>query len=259
MFGVVPKPLWEKATPADTANRIELETNCLLIDTPTQKILVDTGYGSKLPAKQLQHIDGEPGNPIVRNLKAAGIEPGEIDIVVFSHLHFDHASGASEMVDDKLMPVFPNARHVIQRVEWEDATSGAPELRGSYETEELRALGQSGLLELVDDDHEICAGISLHRTGGHTVGHQIVKVDSNGDRAAYLGDICPTVAHLKTFWIMAYDLFPREVRKMKPVIFQSLIDEEAILLFDHDPNMQGARIAQDESDRIFVKEKIFLK
>ena len=134
MFGVVPKPVWERATTPDARNRISLETNCLLIETETQKILVDTGYGSKLPEKRLEQIAGETGNPIVENLSQNGVTPEQIDLVIFSHLHFDHASGAVQYDGDNPRPVFANARHVVQQFEWQDATSLAPELTSTRGT-----------------------------------------------------------------------------------------------------------------------------
>ena len=257
MFGVVPKPLWQKQVPADEHNRIQLNTNCLLVETPQLKILVDTGYGSKLSEKELRHIVGEAGNPIVENLGRAGVAAEQIDIVIFSHLHFDHSCGATKRTDSgEIVPVFSRARHIVQRLEWEDATSARPELAGSYETAELLALEKHGLLELVEDDHEVCSGVSVQRTAGHTRGHQIIKIDSGGQQAAYLGDICPTSAHLKTFWIMAYDLFPGDVRRMKPLILQSMADSQTLLLFDHDPNIQAARLQRDDKGQVTVSETI---
>jgi glyoxylase-like metal-dependent hydrolase (beta-lactamase superfamily II) len=264
MFGVVPKLLWQQKAPADAQNRIQLATNCLLIETPDQRILVDTGYGSKLNEKRREQIDAESGDPLLHSLRSAGIEPAEIDVVIFSHLHFDHSGGATRFADQDqplskrptLIPVFPNARHIVQQDEWEDATSDLPELAGTYEIEQLLVLQEHGLLELVQGDQQITDHVSVQQTGGHTRGHQIIKLDSQGEQATYLGDICPTAAHLKIFWTMAYDQFPTDVRRIKLKLFQSMIDAHGWLLFDHDPQIHAARLRQNDRSQTEIASAV---
>ena len=156
MFGVVPRVLWERICLPDDDNRILMDTNCLLVRTPNSLGLIDTGYGDKAPQNVRRRACMEDGALLVRNLKAAGVTPDEVDWVILTHLHFDHAGGATTVDSDgQLQPVFPNARHYVQQIEWEDATSGRAELKGAYSPADFRPFEEAGLLTLIDDAHEI--------------------------------------------------------------------------------------------------------
>jgi glyoxylase-like metal-dependent hydrolase (beta-lactamase superfamily II) len=254
MFGVIPRAMWERKAPPDEHNRILLETNCVLVRTANTLGLVDTGYGGKSPMKYRQRHALEDGMPLVRNLAAVGVAPNEIDWVVLTHLHADHAGGATLRNDDERpKPVFARARHFVQQSEWIDAMSGLPELAGAYYPVDFAPLEQAGLLELIDGDVEIVPGISTQLTGGHTRGHQIVRIESAGDSAVCLADICPTAAHLPIFWTMAYDQYPLEVRRKKPVILRDIGEHQRIALFSHDPQIAGARLSRDSDEWIIVQ------
>jgi glyoxylase-like metal-dependent hydrolase (beta-lactamase superfamily II) len=257
MFGVVPKPLWERSFPPDEWNTIPQATNCLLVRVPGRTALIDTGYGGKLAEKQRRQIEAEAGDPLAASLAAAGVTAEQIGLVLLTHLHFDHAGGATRRDEaSRLVPTFPNAEYVVQRREWELATAGLPELRGSYPTENFVSLADGGRLRLIDGDAEVTPGIHALVTGGHTPGHQAFLIESGGETAAYLADICPTTRHLKTLWCMGYDLDLLATRRAKRTLLGRATDEGWLVLFDHDPDVAAARIGRDDVREFVVKEAI---
>jgi glyoxylase-like metal-dependent hydrolase (beta-lactamase superfamily II) len=257
MFGVVPRVLWQRKCPPDEQNRILLETNCLLVRTAGHRILIDSGYGSKLDDKSRANCGAQEGDPLLRSLAAQGIVPDDIDIVILTHLHFDHAGGCTLLNGESgLRPTFPRARHFVQRCEWDDATANLPELAGSYFPRDFVPLEEAGLVEFVDDEAEILPGLRVLRTGGHTRGHQIIYIGRPGQRAVYLADMCPYAAHMRTFWSMAYDQFPLDQRRVKPKVLGEAADSGDIVLFDHDPQIKAARIARDAKQEFTVRELI---
>jgi glyoxylase-like metal-dependent hydrolase (beta-lactamase superfamily II) len=257
MFGVIPRVLWERKSAPDAEHRIQLDTNCVLVRTPDSLGLVDTGYGGKATQKFRQRYALEDGAPLVRNLAAAGVTPEQIDWVILTHLHFDHAGGATNRdADGHIRPTFPRARHYVQRFEWEDALAILPELAGAYWLDDFVPIERAGLLEIVEGDAEIVPGVSAQLTGGHTRGHQIVRLESGNESAVCLADICPTAAHLPTFWTMAYDQFPLAVRQIKPLILKNIADHHRVALFSHDPHVPAARLAPDASGELSVAELV---
>ncbi len=257
MFGVIPKPLWERVIPADERNRITLQTNCVLARDGTHTVLIDTGYGGKETGKFIQIHAMESGQPLLDNLHAASIAPEDVDYVVFSHLHFDHAGGGVALDEcNALVPTFPNAKFVAQRLEWETATSNVPELAGNYPEENLLPLKDAGQLRLIEDGEEIVPGLRGIITGGHTAGHNALHFESGGTRAIYLGDLCPTHGHLHRMWCMAYDMYPLDTRRNKPELLGQIADNGWTILFDHDPEMAGCRIDRDEKREFVIREKL---
>lgn len=253
MFGVIPRLMWERASPPDEQHRVLLDTNCVLVRTPDSIGLIDTGYGGKAPRKFRQRYALEDGAPLTRNLATLRVAPADVDWVILTHLHFDHAGGCTEFdADGQLRPTFSGARHYVQQTEWDDATGNLPELAGAYYPEDFTPLADFELLEFVDGSAEILPGISTQLTGGHTRGHQIVVFESSGDRAVCTADICPTSAHLKTFWTMAYDQFPLTVRCVKPPILNDIADRNGIALFSHDPYIQAARLTWDAAGELSI-------
>jgi glyoxylase-like metal-dependent hydrolase (beta-lactamase superfamily II) len=256
MFGVVPRVLWEQESPPDDQHRIELATNCALVRTRNSLGIIDTGYGGKAPPKFRQRHAMEDGAPVARNLAATGIAPDEIDWVILTHLHFDHAGGATFRDEGgRPRPTFPRARHFVQRIEWDDAVRNLPELAGAYFADDFVPLQEAGLVELIDGSAEIAPGICTQLTGGHTRGHQIIHLQSASASAVCLADICPTTAHLRTFWTMAYDQFPLAVRRNKPVVLNDIVDQHRVALFSHDPHVAAARLSR-ESDNEWAAEPI---
>lgn len=257
MFGVVPRSLWSRVFPPDERNDIAQATNCVLIRGEGRTVLIDTGYGSKLAPKQQAIFRAEPGDPLLASLTALGVAPEDVDAVVLSHLHFDHAGGATRRAGDgRLVPTFPRAEYVVQKAEWETALSGVPELRGAYPLENLEPLAEARCLRFVDGDGELLPGLRGEVTGGHTENHQAVFVESEGQTAVYLGDLCPTSRHLPTLWCMAYDVHMLQTRRAKPGLLGRIADAGWWALLDHDPDHAAIRLARDPARDFVVAETL---
>jgi glyoxylase-like metal-dependent hydrolase (beta-lactamase superfamily II) len=249
MFGPVPRVLWERQIPPDERHRIPMTANCLLVRVGGSIVLVDAGYGSKADGKRRDFQALEEGGPIVRSLAAHGVRPEDVDLVVLTHLHFDHVGGCT-MRDESgsLRLVFSNADHVVQRSEWEDAVSRRPELLGSYFEEDFLPLEAAGRLQLVDGEVEILPGVRVRRVGGHTRGMQIVELGSTSTDpplGVALSDLAPTTAHLKTFWQVSYDQFPLDVRRIKPIELGRIADCGALAFLCHDTRTRWAYLKRD--------------
>jgi glyoxylase-like metal-dependent hydrolase (beta-lactamase superfamily II) len=256
MFGVVPKSLWERQCPCDDRNRVLLDANCLLVKAGTSLLLIDSGYGSKVAPRQREHCDMQDGSPLTDNLARVGIRPDDLTHVVLTHLHFDHAGGCTIRDDSgRLRPVFRRARHFIQRAEWEDATSGAPELAGTYFPDDFLSLFEAGLVELVEGEVEILPGIAARLTGGHTRGHQIVSLESGSSSGVYISEFCPLAAHLRPRWTMSYDLFPLDVRKLKLRLLEEIARKGSVMFFNHDPAVKAATVRQSEQGDFVILQQ----
>ena len=258
MFGIVPKPLWQKICPPDDRNRITNNTNCLLIRKDGRHILVDTGYGDKMTERD-RGIYGMSGSTILGSLSARGVSAEDIDLVILSHLHFDHAGGATRTdAEGRVVPAFPNAQYVVQKGEWEDALNDYGTMKTTYRSENYQPLMDQGVMTLLDGDTEIEEGIRVEVTGGHTRYHQLVKVEAGGIKAAYAGDILPMTTHLRAPYNMAYDLFPYDTMVAKMRLLRQAADEGWIIVWDHDSNVSSGRIFS-EGDDSFGFEAVDLK
>ena len=258
MFGVVPKPLWERRISCDDRNRIPLALRCLLIEAPNALVLVDTGIGSKESEKfhDLYGVDnaGEPTR-LEDGIRAAGFEPERVDIVLSTHLHFDHAGGNTVLdASGGLRPAFPNARYVVQQGEFDFAQSANERVRASYISGNFVPVAEAGLWDFVDGNAEITEGVSVVRTPGHTPHHHSVLVSSGGDTACYLADVCPTSAHLPLPWIMGYDLEPLVTLESKRALWTRAREEEWLLIFEHDASVPWGRLDPD-SERPRLREE----
>lgn len=253
MFGVIPRAMWSRVCQPDDNNLILMETNCLLVRTSDSLGLIDTGYGDKAPKKLRQRGFLEDGAPLVRNLAAVGVSPDDIDWLILTHLHFDHAGGVTTLdADGQLQCVFPNARHYVQRLEWEDAVSDRPELAGAYTPADFVPVEQAGLLTLVEESEEILPGISVRRTDGHTRGHQLVTLTSAGQTAVYVGDVSPMAPHVRAFWTMSYDQHPLTTRRTKPEILGEIADQGHLIIFPHEPHQKVGRLEHNERTEFTV-------
>ena len=239
MFGVVPRVFWEKTNPADELNRIVIGVYPLLIKAEGCNILVDTGNGDKFSEKLLKIYGIEREPTLLKSLSDADLRPEDIEIVINTHLHFDHCGG-NTLVDasGKLMPTFPNARYIVQKMEWEDATRLNELTKGSYLPENFIPLMQAGRIELVDGDMEVYPGVTVVHTPGHNRGHQSVKIESDGKTAFYLGDMIPTAAHVPLPYIMGYDLYPLELLEVKRRILREALEGRWLMIFEHDPKVR---------------------
>ncbi len=256
MFGVVPKTLWERSDPPDEKNRVALELGCLLIRTPRGKnVLVDTGLSSKYDKNEKFRRIYAVERPATLGdaLRSLGLAPSDIDYVINTHLHFDHAGGNTELGGDgKPSPQFPKARYVIQKEEWEDAQSPHERNQASYLPENYAPLDEHKQLELVTGEFELEPGLKVLRSGGHTRGHQCVMIESEGRRAIYFGDLIPTMSHVPLPWIMAYDLFPVHTLEAKRGLLERALKEEWTLLFQHDPRQRAGKLVERDGRTVVV-------
>ncbi|MCS7176661.1 MAG: MBL fold metallo-hydrolase [Candidatus Kapabacteria bacterium] len=245
MFGVVPKPLWEKAYhPADPMNRIPMAARALLIRWDSHAVLVDTGNGSKMSEKQRQiyAIDSSQYS-LERSLSYLGLSPEDITAVILTHLHFDHAGGSTYYSPTgELLPTFPKARYYVQRDHLLAARHPTEKDRASFIPEDFEPLASLGLLELLEGEGELFPGIYLLLTHGHTRAMQLVLVSDEGRHLLYCADLCPTAAHIPYPYIMAYDNFPLTTLEEKKRILPRAYEEGWILCFEHDAFVQAGRL-----------------
>lgn len=243
MFGIVPKPLWETKIPADSRNRIKLGLNCLLIRAGGKRILVETGGGGKYDEKR-RDIFGIDGPRLEKRLREYAVAPGDIDIVVNTHLHFDHCGGNTRMEKDKVVPVFPNARYISRKGEYESATHTNERTRATYFSENYAPLAATKQLDLIDKDMEIAPGIEVICVPGHTPDMLCVKLTGGGKTAFLLADLIPTTAHLRLSWTMGFDLDPLTVIENKRKWLARIAGQEWIALFVHDAQVPAAYLRE---------------
>jgi glyoxylase-like metal-dependent hydrolase (beta-lactamase superfamily II) len=251
MFGVVPKPLWEKRIPADERNRIQLGMRCLLIEHPSGLVLVDTGAGNKENDKfkdiyGLENEGADGGTLLEDGLKEIGVLPADIAIVINTHLHFDHAGGNTRnRADGSLEISFPNATYIVRRGEYDYAMNSNERTAASYFERNWIPVEAADKIEWVSREKEIVKGIRVIPTPGHTPFHQSVLIESAGERAFFLGDLVPTHAHLPLPWIMGYDVEPLVTLETKRRILKQAMDENWLVIFEHDASVAWGRIQHD--------------
>jgi glyoxylase-like metal-dependent hydrolase (beta-lactamase superfamily II) len=264
MHGVVPKTLWSKLVSCDAQNRCEYTTRCLLVEVGAgpslRRILIETGNGDKFAGK-LKDIYGiDHDRSIGDALREVGAPPESIDTVVMTHLHFDHSGGTTRRTaSGALEPVFTRARHVVQRLEWEDATHPHERNRASYLGENIGPLGEAGVVQIVDGETEIAPGVRVVPTPGHTRGHQSVLIgapEPGAPKALFLGDVVPTAVHTRLPWVMAYDLDPARTVETKRALFQRAVEEDWLLLWGHDRDHMGGRLGVDKDGNFVVRELV---
>jgi glyoxylase-like metal-dependent hydrolase (beta-lactamase superfamily II) len=251
MFGVVPKPLWERRIAPDARNRIPLALRCLLVEHPDGLVLVDTGVGNKDDAKfrDIYGIEngGDPGPTALEDaIRAAGHQPADVRWVLNTHLHFDHAGGNTvKRPDGSIGLAFPQATHVVQKGELEFSSSPNERVRASYLAANYAPVLEAGKMLLVVGDVGVLPGIRLIPTPGHTPHHQSILVESGGEGLLYLGDLVPTSAHLPAPWIMGYDLEPLVTLETKKALLTQAAQAGWQLLFEHDPVVARGRVGKD--------------
>jgi len=262
MFGVVPKPLWEKRIPADERNRIPLAMRCLLVETPDALVLIDNGAGNKENEKfvNIYGLENESSDAALyptileEALAAAGFKPDDVDIMLDTHLHFDHAGGNTHVdADGQVRLSFPRARYIVQKGEYEYAHWKNERIQASYLKHNFQPVMEAGRLELVEGDVEIIPGISVLRSPGHTPHHQSVLITSAGETAIFLADVMPTSAHLPLPWIMGYDVEPLVTLESKRSIVKHAQDEDWLLIFEHDPTVAWGRIGEKDGKMALVE------
>ena len=240
MFGVVPKPLWQKRIPPDERNRIQLGLRCLLIEHDVGPVLIDTGAGNKESEKfyDIYGVEnrGEHGPTALEDgLLEIGVRPEDVALVINTHLHFDHAGGNTVLESDgRIRPAFVNAKYVVQSGEYAFATHTNERTAGSYFPHNFVPLAESNRYDFIEGEREIVAGIRSVHTPGHTPWHQSLLLESGGERALYLGDLIPTTAHLPLPWIMGYDVEPLVTLETKRSVLRRAAAEDWSLCFEHD-------------------------
>jgi methylmalonyl-CoA epimerase len=252
MFGVVPRSLWSLKAPPDSRNRITLAMRPLIV-RGNRTMIIDAGVGDKESAKFSDIYAFDRSRHLDHTLAEAGLSAEDIDIVLATHLHFDHAGGfTARDASGKLRPRFPRAQYIVRRGEWEDATHPNARNRASYLSDNYLPLAEAGVLQLVDEDRSIMPGVRVQRTGGHTMHHQMVWIESAGKTAAFVADLIPTTAHLPDAWIMGYDLYPLDTLAAKPTFVKQAIERNALVFFEHDPVVMAGYIREEDGKpRVF--------
>jgi methylmalonyl-CoA epimerase len=249
MFGVVPRTLWAAQAPPDDRNRIRLATRPLIVEAEWGRMLIDCGIGDKMDAKQRDIYAVDRDQTLEHALAAVALGADRIDLVLASHLHFDHFGGATTRRGGRLEPTFPRARYVIRAAEWQDATHPHERNRASYVADDFVPLHDAGRVDFFDEDRTIRPGVRVVRTGGHCPQHQVVFVESAGQTAVFTADLIPTTAHIRDAWIMGYDLFPMETLAFKKRFIREAIDREYLIFFEHDPTVAAGYIREKDGRR----------
>lgn len=246
-FGVIPKTLWSRKVRADEKNLVPTGLNSVLVRTGEKNILIETGIGSKLPEKMAQ-IFGQPAQ-LLENLSGAGFSPGDIDIVINSHLHFDHCGWNTVRENGAIAPTFPNAIYYVQEGEWKHAHENQRD-GVSYFSENYDPLVESGQMKLLRGNQEIVPGISVEVFPGHTRDMQAIVVQSKGQTACYVSDLIPTSAHLELNWVMGFDLYPLETIESRKHYYARALPEKWLTMFTHDPEVPWTYIDKDQRGKI---------
>lgn len=242
MFGVVPKVLWEKRMPADSKNRIRLGLTCVLVRTGKHTVVIETGIGEKYDSKFADIYDIRHTSTLPGELKARGVGLDDVDIVINSHLHFDHCGWNTKREGDKIVPTFPRAKYFVQRGEWEHALKPTERDRASYIDEFFHAAEKQ--TELLEGDGEIIPGIRVEVMPGHTRHLQCVHIESQGASACFISDLVPTSAHLPYPWIMSFDLYPLETLASRHTLLPRLIERQTLVIFPHDAGLPCAKLTE---------------
>ena len=253
MFGVVPRTLWAAQAPPDDRNRILLAMRPLLVQGEWGRLLIDCGAGDKMDAKQQDIYALDRTTHLYHALESQGFTAESVDVVLATHLHFDHFGGATRRQGNAVVPRFGRARYFIRVAEWQDATHPHERNRASYLPDDFVPLKAAGVVDFYEGDQTIKPGVRVVRTGGHTGQHQIVYIESAGRTAVFVADLIPTTAHIRDPWVMGYDLFPMETLAFKKQFIREAIDREYLIFFEHDPVVAAGYIRERDGRR-FVEQ-----
>jgi glyoxylase-like metal-dependent hydrolase (beta-lactamase superfamily II) len=249
-FGVVPKVLWSKKVSADENNLVRAGLNSVLVRTEKKNILIETGAGNKLPEKMAE-IFGQPAK-LLEALSQRGLGPDDIDIVINSHLHFDHCGWNTVRRNGKAVATFPRAQYYVQDGEWRHAHEGQRD-GVSYLPENYDPLVESGQMKLLRGNQEIVPGISVEVFAGHTRDMQAILIQSGGKTACYISDLIPTSAHLDLNWVMAFDLYPLASIESRKRYYSRAIPQGWLTMFTHDAEMPWGYVERTDSGKLVVR------
>ena len=250
-FGVVPKVMWAKKVNVDDRNRVLTGLNSLLVRTGDRNILIETGIGNKLSERMIRFY-GQPAE-LLDNMSAGGISPDDIDLVINTHLHFDHCGWNTIRTNDRIVPTFPKAKYYVQEGEWQHACRQFERDRISYITDNYDPLINTGQMELLRGDREIIPGISVRVFRGHTAHMQAVIIAGSGRKVCYISDLIPTRAHIDLTWGMSFDLFPIDTIESKKKYYAESIPEKWLTVFTHDPELPWAYVERDAEGKLLAQ------
>jgi glyoxylase-like metal-dependent hydrolase (beta-lactamase superfamily II) len=251
-FGIVPKVLWQKRAEPDELNRLSVGLNSVLLRGGGKTVLIETGIGNKLSEKMARNF--APQAKLLENLRAAECAPEQVDIVINSHLHFDHCGwNTVRDISGKIAPTFPNATYYAPRGEWEVGKLQRERDWVSYISDNYDPLISSGQMKLLEGNETILPGISVETFPGHTRSMVAIHIESEGQRACYISDLIPTTNHLDLTWGMSFDLFPLETIENKKRFYARAIPEKWMVIFTHDPKVPVARMERTPEGRLSFK------
>jgi glyoxylase-like metal-dependent hydrolase (beta-lactamase superfamily II) len=252
-FGVIPKIMWSRKAEADERNYVQAGLNSLLIRTGRENVLIETGMGNKLSERMVKFY-GQPAQ-LLKSLAAGGVSPEDIDVVINSHLHFDHCGwNTSRHASGKIVPTFPRAKYYAPEGEWQYARKPSERDSISYIPDNYDPLVQSGRMTLLKGDEEIAPGITVKTFPGHTAHMQGVIVESRGRTACYISDLIPTTAHIDITWGMGFDLFPLQTIESKKRYYEKAMAEKWLTVFTHDARVPWAYVEKDESGKMVARQ-----
>lgn len=250
IFGIVPKAVWSKHAKPDRRGRVPLAVNCYLVQSKRRNVLVDAGLGNKLNAKWRDIYAVKKDGALLEELAKVGVAPDDVDAVILTHLHFDHAGGATTVDEDGVLRItFPKATYLAQRRDWLDATRPNERTRGGYQPEDFLLLKETGHLRLLEGDQYVTKNVSLVVTGGHTTAHQVVRVASRRRVAYFPGDIIPTAAYIPPAYATAYDLHPLTTLEAKKTLLRRAVRRRALLFLPHEIDNPVGRVTLDDKNR----------
>lgn len=258
LFGLVPKALWERIAEPDERNRLCFELRSLLIETPQQRILIDTGYGDKLTEKERGFISLSGERRLLRSLEELGIGPLDVDLVINTHLHADHCGGNTRYDESgNLVPTFPWATYFVQRLELADAMFPNERTRATYQRENFQPLEETGQLRILSGDSRVTEQIRVVVTPGHTRAHQCVVIESGGHSAIFLGDIASWPIHMERLsWVPAYDIEPLTSIETKRNLARWATENHVLLIFEHHPEIEAGYLHPTERPDRFRLEPV---
>ena len=255
MFGIIPKPLWEKTNPADELNRVTLSTRNLLLISEDKKILIDTGMGKKWDEKSKNIYRIDPNLELEHTLELNGVKSDEITDVLLTHLHFDHTGGSTKLENGKLVPAFPNAKYYVQKKNFEWAMNPSDRDKGSYIKENFEPLVKEGVLNLIDGEIDFDNNISLRIINGHTFAQQMIKISDSSNAVLYCADLMPFVSQIRIPYVMGYDIQPMITVQEKKKYLRLAADENWQIYFGHDPEFAIATVKHTEKG--IVLDQVF--
>ncbi len=255
MFGVVPRVLWSTTNPPDERHRITMASRCLLVRGEGKTILVDTGNGTKFSDKLKDIYRLDTGHSsLERSLEALGVRSADVTDVVLTHLHFDHAGGATVVRSGQIEPAFPHARYYVQKRHWERALRPSEKDRASFMKDDYVVLGDRGVLELIEGEGELFPGFRLVVCDGHTDAQQLPLISDGRVSLLFCCDLLPTASHVPLPYVMAYDLRPLTTIEEKKRTLRRAVDEHWILFLEHDPDCETIAVGQSDKG-VVVTEK----